>query len=95
MAATLPADSRTMREVGGLRYTLTEFMLAGILDQLRIANWYKTKDARKKRNFPKSYLDAMLQEPEAKEQKDDIQTFRTGDDFERRLRELRGENNGN
>lgn len=94
MATTLPSDSRTMREISGVRWTFQELLLAGILDQLRVANWSRTKDARKKKNFPKSILEELLH-PEQKPEKDEIQTFNSGEELKRRLAELRGENNGN
>lgn len=95
MATTLPAESRTVRERSGLRFTTEEILLAGILDQLRIANWSRTKDAKKKRNFPKSILEAMIEPEEKKEKKDEVQAFDSPEAFRKRLAEIRGENHGN
>lgn len=91
LAVKLPADSRTMRAISGVRFTFDQLLLAGILDQLRIANWYRTKDARKKRNFPKSILDELIREPEEAPKKDEIETFEDGAAFKRRLAEIKGE----
>lgn len=91
MATTLPADSRTVRELSGMRFSFDQLLLAGIYDQLRVLNWSKTKDGRKKRNFPKSILEELLHpEDKKKEAKDEIQTFASGAEFDRRLAELRG-----
>jgi len=91
LATSLPPESRTMRSLSGMRFSFDQLLLAGILDQLRIANWTRTKDARKKRNFPKSILEELLRGPEEEPKKEEIETFETGEDLKRRLAEIRGE----
>lgn len=91
LAALLPAESRTMRKLSGIRFSFDQLLLAAILDQLRVANWYHTKDAKKKRNFPRSILDELVKGPEETSEKDEIETFESGEDFKRRLAEIRGE----
>lgn len=90
MATTLPAGSRTMRALSGLRFSFDQLLLAAILDQARVANWMRTKDAKHKRNFPRSILEALMNPEEKAEDKDEIQTFSSGAEFDRRLAELRG-----
>lgn len=90
MATSLPAESRTMRALSGLRFSVDQLLLAAVLDQLRVANWMRTKDAKHKRNFPRSILDEMVNPEKKPEEKDELQTFSTGAEFDRRLAELRG-----
>lgn len=92
LATRLPGESRIMRSISGLRFTFDQLLLAAVLDQVRVANWMRTKDAAKKRNFPKSILQELTKDPAAEEnKKDEIETFETGEDFKRRLAEIRGE----
>lgn len=62
-------------------------LMAAILDQERVSNWRHTKDAKKKQNFPKSILDAMLGKEE-KEKKDDIAVFDSPEEFKARREKL-------
>lgn len=55
-------------------------MEAAQLDALRILIWQNTKDGAKGRNKPKSVLEGMM--PEAKKEKDDIITYKSGAEFE-------------
>lgn len=91
LAASLPAESRIMRSVSGMRFSFDQLLLAGILDQLRVLNWSHTKDAKKKRNFPKSILDELIRGPEEAPKKDELETFESGEDLKRRLAEIRGD----
>ncbi|MBB4935645.1 hypothetical protein F4561_006554 [Lipingzhangella halophila] len=45
--------SQTAREHGGDGHTLTEHLLYMVLDELRIANWQRSKDGQKNRRKPK------------------------------------------
>jgi len=83
-----------MRAISGVRFSFDQLLLAAVLDQLRIANWYHTKDAKRRKNFPESILNELLRKPEDKKtEKDEIETFESGADLMRRLNEIRGENN--
>ena len=89
LADGLPQEAQIVQKVTGVSYTMDQILLASILDQLRIANWYHTKDSQKKRNFPESIMDKMLH-PEDKKQKDEIETFSSSAEFERRLAQIKG-----
>lgn len=91
LASMLPAESRTMKKISGIRFSLDQLLLAGILDQLRVANWLHTKDARKRRNYPKSILEELLNGPKDAPEKDEIQVFESGEAFKARLAQIRGE----
>ena len=88
----LPEDSRTMRILSGRSVSTDTLLLAGILDQLRIQAWSRSKAAKNHQGRPKSIM-AALAEP--KKKADDIETFVSGDDF-KRYREslLKGDKNG-
>lgn len=90
LADGLPQEARTIQKITGVPYTFDQLLLAAILDQLRVANWYNTTDRKHRRNFPESILEKMMQKPEEK-QKDEIETFADGDAFRRRLAQIRGE----
>lgn len=90
----LPKDSRIMQRLGKSKISLQEALLAAILDELRILNWSRTKDAKKKRNVPTSILEELTREPNAAADKDELQTFDSGDELKARLEQIRGENNG-
>ena len=88
----LPEDSRTMRNLSGRSVSTDTLLLAGILDQLRMQAWSRSKAAKNHQGRPKSIM-AALAEP--KKKADDIETFESGDDF-KRYREslLKGDKNG-
>lgn len=90
LAEGLPQEARTVQKITGVPYTFDQLLLAAVLDQLRIANWYNTTDRKHRRNFPESILDRMLQ-PEQKKKKDEIETFTSPEDLKRRLAEIKGE----
>lgn len=91
LAAGLPAESRTMRRLSGIRFSLDQLLLAGVLDQLRVLNWSRTKDARHKQNFPKSILDELIKGPAEKQKEEEIQVFSSGEDFKTRMAQIKGE----
>jgi len=53
-ARALLADPGTLtaRAAGGDGYTLTEHLLMLVLDELRVANWQRSKDGQKGTNRP-------------------------------------------
>lgn len=55
-AEALEADPLTLtaRAAGGDGWTRSEHLLCLVLDELRIANWQRSKDGSKNRNRPKS-----------------------------------------
>ena len=88
----LPEDSRTMRQLAGRSVTTDTLLLAGILDQLRMQAWSRSKAAKNHTGKPKSIMAALVQ---PREKESDIVAFESGDDF-KRYREslLKGDKNG-
>lgn len=91
LADGLPQDARIVQKITGIQYTFDQILLAAILDQLRVANWYNTTDRKHRRNFPESIMEKMLKGPEEKKPADEIETFTTGEAFQRRLAQIKGE----
>lgn len=85
LAAGLKGDARIVRLLTGQKMSTQEVLLAGILDRLSYIAWTKTKDAAKGRNRPQSVLNEILD----RKPKSEIEIFESGDDFMRRLNELR------
>lgn len=90
LADGLPQEARIYQKITGINYTFDQLLLAAVLDQLRIMKWRGTKDAKHRRNFPESILEKMIKGPEP-EKKDDIETFTSAAEFERRLAQIKGE----
>ena len=80
MASGLSDNSRIKREMGSHKLTLTEGLLATLIDKVNILVWQKTKDGIKGRNMPISIL-RKLEGLEDKP-KDDLNKFETEEDFE-------------
>lgn len=81
LALGLPEDSRTMRKLSGKKVDTDTLLLAGILDQLRMQAWARSKAGKNHQGKPKSIMQALLNVNEKKES--DVVTFRSGEDFER------------
>lgn len=79
-----------MKKLSKLRFSLDQLLLAGILDQLRVLNWSKTKDAKHKRNFPKSILEELVKGPE-EQKEEELETFESGEGFRKRMAQIKGE----
>lgn len=79
-------NSRIKMKMSGAKAPFETLLMLAILDDLHWLRWSKTKDAQKKRNMPESLLNTFLNGKE--EQK--ITAFKTPEEFERRLAELRG-----
>lgn len=79
LAAGLPDESRSMRKITGRRLTLTEELLAAILDGVNLLLWQRTKDGAYNRNRPESILEKLTEKPKEK----DTVGFASGEDFER------------
>lgn len=78
-------DSRVKMNLKGLNITTSEMLLAGIHDVTSLILYSQTEDAAKGRNYPKLILQ------ELQNTKGDIQSFNSGEEFEReRERILRG-----
>lgn len=78
LCAGLGESSRIGQKVNGVRGTVTEVLLAQVLDGVRWLCWAKTEDAKKGKNQPKSIASDFF----VSEDKDKTKTM-TVDDFEK------------
>lgn len=91
LAAGLQETSRINMKMAGQRLTTTDSLLAIIYDKLNWLCWAKTEDAQHKKNRPKSLF--MLLTTDEKE--DESETgFDSPEEFEKRRKEILGENDG-
>lgn len=82
LACGLRDDSRIKLKMAGQRVSTNTLINAASVDALNWLVWSKTEDAKRKRNRPKSVLQMLLDE------KSEIMTFNTADEFERRRAEI-------
>lgn len=80
LAGGLSESSRVMRKLRGDGVSLDTMLRAAILDQLRIANWHRTKDGMAGKNVPKSVLSALMGKTPTKSKK--MKGFASPEDFE-------------
>lgn len=73
-------NSRIKKRLRGQEYDLETLMIARAVDNLSFLCWAKTKDGEKNRNRPASLLESLLN-PKETNNKDDIETFESGEDF--------------
>lgn len=84
LAAGLPDESRSMRKITGRRLSLTEELLAAILDGINILIWAQSKDGKYNRNRPESILEKLAEKPKEK----DTASFESAEDFEEAKRAI-------
>ena len=58
------------------KITLTQALIARMVDELSFQSWAKTKDGQKNRNRPQSVLKALTED-----KKDELVSFKTAEDF--------------
>ena len=81
----LKGDSRIMRKIAGMKVDYLTLLQAAVLDRLSFLAWTKTKDAQHGLNRPESLVEKLMENKKEPE----YQTFSTGEEFDKRLRELR------
>lgn len=84
LACGLPAESRIMCQLSKYKCDLQSMLLASIADRVATLVWFQTKDGRKHRNRPKSYVDMLLGKKENRENK----SFKSGKEFEAERKRL-------
>lgn len=72
----LRPESRVKMKVSKSKITLTQTLIARMVDELSFQSWAQTKDGQKNRNRPESVLKALTEEHE-----DELVSFMTADDF--------------
>lgn len=78
LAEGLPGESRSIRKMTGRKLTLSEELLAAILDGINILIWQRSKDGMNNRNRPESVLEKLAEKPK----ENDTMAFSSGDAFE-------------
>lgn len=89
LASGLREESRIKQKMSGVPVGQDTLLLAMAVDALNLLVWIKTKDARYKRNQPKSITERLLKRSEhiAKER---VAAFNTPEEFERALLKAKG-----
>lgn len=83
-AVGLRENSRIRMKINNMKYTLETMLMASAVDRLSNMVWMQTKDGVNGINRPKSILSSLLKEEVA----NDIESFSTPDDFEKRRNEI-------
>lgn len=83
----LPDESRIMKALSGMKYSIDRMLIAVIADKLSLLWWAKTVDGQKNQNRPKSFVDILIGNVKKEESKDII-TFNTPEEFEAYRAEL-------
>jgi len=85
LACGLPSESRTKKKLIGFKYSMSELMMASIIDHLAIliAQGVRKKNVKK----PQSMVQIMTE----KKEENEIQTFKTPEEFERERKRIIGE----
>lgn len=79
LACGLGENSRIMKKLRGAKVTDEKYLLANIADALNLLVWQRTKDGRKNRNRPHSFVADLKGEPETKVRK--VTAFDTPEEF--------------
>lgn len=88
----LSDNSRIKMKMSGTKASSELILLANIADSLATLVWFNSKDGQENINRPKSLLKAVLQ---IEEEKEATELFTTGEDFEKKRKELlKGIQNG-
>ena len=86
LAAGLRDDARIKMKASGIEVDAKTLLLAHIADNTAINVYFKTEDAKKRRNKPPSLLKLMTHTTEQKQ----TRGFKSGDDFLAEWRRLNG-----
>ena len=81
----LKEDSRVKMHFSDSKITLTQTLIARMVDELTFQSWAKTKDGQKNRNRPESVLKALTEE---KRTEDELVSFMTAEDFNNAWQEI-------
>ncbi len=87
-AVGLRENSRIKMKMNDTNYSLDTLLMAFIADKLSLLVWSRTKEAQEGLNRPNSILSALLGKGNDCDKENDIESFSTPEDFERRRREI-------
>lgn len=79
-------DSRIMKKIRNEKVSPQILLIASAVDRLSLLVWAKTKNGQKGMNKPKMLVDQLI----GNAQKEDIESFDSGDDFEKRKAQILG-----
>jgi len=80
LACGLKEDSRIVRKLSNTNVKLDTYLLALIVDNLRILAWQNTVDGQKGRNIPESIANRLMEVEDKNKQ--NYETYASGDDFD-------------
>lgn len=86
LACGLREDSRIKLKMSGQKISVETFLQAAGVDALNTLVWFKTEDARRRRNRPKSILAILTQDKESMKP----MAFSSPEAFEAKRKELTG-----
>lgn len=89
LAFHLSPESRIKRKMSGRTQSMDTLLLAVIADRIGTLVWMFSKDGQKGTNRPESIYAVLSEDASKKEERDDLQTFATGDDFMERWRTVK------
>lgn len=89
LAVGLGDGSRIKMKLSGAKAAPETLMMAAIVDKLNLLLWSRTKDAEKGRNRPRSILDGLF------ERVKNVDTFDSGEDFEKEREKIMRGTHGN
>ena len=89
LATGLRDNSRIKLKLSGSKVDMNTLLLAVIADKLSWMVWLQSRDGQKNRNRPKSIVSQIMGETQ---KKDLIMSFNSEDEFNQKLKEIRGEN---
>lgn len=81
-------NSRIKQKIKNEKITREEMLLAVIADRLGLLLWFNSEDGAKRRNRPKSLLEALTDEPTEITINNGAEVFRTGEDFKQRYNSI-------
>lgn len=90
LAVGLRNDSRIKKRLSGVDVDLNTLLLAHIVDNTAINAWFKTEDARKGKNRPRSMVKNLTK---SDNNADEVQKYNTGDDFMKEWERINGNRN--
>lgn len=83
LACGLRENSRIKMKLTGVRVAPDILLLAHIADRLGLLVWAKTKDGKRNRRRPQSFVEMLTGTGEQKKQKTAVTAFNTPEEFER------------
>ena len=81
----LREDSRVKMHFAKSKITLTQTLIARMVDELAFQSWAKTKDGQKGRNRPESILKLLTAD---KKDEDELVSFMTADEFDNAWKDI-------